>query len=212
VNKLNVKDMPFYLIILSLIIVFPLGIYFIVLKTENYLTNIKRNANYLKLCGYVGLLFIFIYFILNYDLYVSLIDSHMSFDMYSFNFVYIYVYVFMLTISALIGGIYLDKKCDKLVIYTEFINIRHIKDLNLISEETLEDIEKVKETVMELIEKGYLINIRLEDNHIVSTKSVDKKIDSKLVKCKSCGNIKILDKEKVRCDFCFRKLNQKDYI
>lgn len=211
-DNLKKNDMPTYLIVLSLIFIFPLGIYFIVLKTENYLDNIKRNACFLKMCGYIGFVFVVVYFFINYNVYLSLIDSHMSLDMYSFNFIYIYFYVLMVTLSTLIGGALLDKKCEKLVIYTEFINIRHIKDINLISEETLESIDEVKETIVKLIDKGYLINVRLEDEHIVSTKTVDKNLSKRLVRCKSCGNIKELEKDKVRCDFCLRKLNKKDLL
>ena len=200
-KDLDKRDMPTHLIVLALIFIFPLGIYYIVLKTEKYLKNIKRNVKCLKTCGYIGLFFVVMYFILNYDLYVSLIDSHMSLDMYSFKFIYIYLFVLMITISTLIGGSKLDKLCDKLVIYTEFINIRHIKEIKFICEETLEEEETVKENINKLIDLGYLVNIKLVDNHIVSTKTVDKDF----VKCKSCGNIV----EGKRCDFCYRKIKRK---
>ncbi|MBQ7104344.1 MAG: hypothetical protein IJN90_00620 [Bacilli bacterium] len=203
-KDLDKRDMPTHLIVLALIFIFPLGIYYIVLKTEKYLKNIKRNVKYLKTCGYIGLFFVVMYFILNYDLYVSLIDSHMSLDMYSFKFIYIYLFVLMITISTLIGGSKLNKLCDKLVIYTEFINIRHIKEIKFICEETLEDEETVKENINKLIDLGYLVNIKLVDNHIVSTKTVDKDF----IKCKSCGNI-VKDK---RCDFCYRKIKRKKEI
>lgn len=206
------RDMPVYLIILSLIFLFPLGIYFLVLKTDNKLYDIKRISKILKLCGNICLCFMIIYFFLNYNLYVSLIDSHMSLDMYSFKFVYVYVYLLMVTISTLWGGIYLNNKCEKLVIYTEFINIRHIKDINLIKDETLEDIEDIKLNIKKLIEKGFLINIRLDGEHLVSTKTVEKTEEMSLVRCKSCGNVKKIDNEEVRCDFCFRKLSKKDRL
>lgn len=211
-KDLDKRDMPTYLIILSLIFVFPLGIYYIVLKKEKYLINIKRTANILKFFGIVGLIFVIIYFFVNYDMYVSLIDSHMSLDMYSFNFIYIYLFSLIFTISTLKGGSYLNNICDKLVIYTEFVNIRHIKDINLICEETLESTEEVINNINKLIDIGFLINVRLEDNHIISTKTVDKKDGKKLVKCRSCGNVRVFDKKRVRCDFCCRKLNKKDVL
>lgn len=200
-RDLDKRDMPNYLIVLALIFIFPLGIYYIVLKNEKYLKNIKRTVKYLKTCGYIGLFFVIIYFIVNYDLYVSLIDSHMSLDMYSFKFIYIYIFVLIITISTLIGGSRLDKLCEKLVIYTEFINIRHIKDIKYICEETLEDEESVKENINKLIEMEYLVNIKLVDDHIVSTKTVEKEF----IKCKSCGNIV----KSKRCDFCDRKIKRK---
>lgn len=208
-DKLDKKDMPLYIIILSLILVFPLGVYLIVLKVNNRLVNIKKVSNILKVCGYIGLIFMILYFIFNYSSYVSLIDSHMSLDMYSFNFIYIYIYSLMVIISSLLGGFYLGGICDKLVIYTEFINIRHIKDLSLISDETLEDMDTVKDNVNRLIEKGHVINIRIEDNHIVSTKTVDK---NNLVKCRACGNIKKLYSKNTNCDFCLRKMSKKDHL
>ena len=211
-KDLDKRDMPTYLIILSLIFVFPLGIYYIVLKKEKYLINIKRTANILKFFGIVGLIFVIIYFFVNYDMYVSLIDCHMSLDMYSFNFIYIYLFSLIFTISTLKGGSYLNNICDKLVIYTEFVNIRHIKDINLICEETLESTEEVINNINKLIDIGFLINVRLEDNHIISTKTVDKKDGKKLVKCRSCGNVRVFDKKRVRCDFCCRKLNKKDVL
>lgn len=211
-KDLDKRDMPNYLIVLALIFIFPLGIYYLVLKTENYLCNIKKYSRWLKAIGYIGLIFVVIYFFVNYNVYLSLIDSHMPLDMYSFNFIYIYLLVLTITISTLIGGARLSKLCEKFVIYTEFINIRHIKDIQLICDETLETEEEVKRNITKLIDKGFLINIRLEDNHIVSTKTVDKDLVKRLVKCKSCGNVKTLDKDKVRCDFCFRELNKKDCL
>ena len=206
------RDMPVYLIVLSLIFIFPLGIYFLVLKTDNKLYGIKRVSKILKMAGNICLAFMIVYFFVNYNLYVSLIDSHMSLDMYSFKFVYVYIFLLMFTISTLWGGIYLNNKCEKLVIYTEFVNIRHIKDINLIKDETLEDIEEIKLNINKLIEKGFLINIRLDGEHLVSTKTVEKDEEGLLVKCKSCGNVKKIDNDKVRCDFCFRKLNKKDRL
>lgn len=211
-NNLDKRDMPLYIIILSLIFVFPLGIYFLVLKKENHLLKLKKCIKILKFIGLVGLTFIIIYFIANFNHYLSLIDSHMNIDMYNFNFIYIYIISIMITVSCLVGSSYLNKKCEKLVIYTEFINVRHIKDINLISEETEESIDEVKDTINKLIDTGHLINVKLVNDHIVSTKTVDKNISNRLVRCKSCGNVKSLEKDTVRCDFCFRKLNKKDKI
>lgn len=211
-KDLDKRDMPLYLIILSLIFIFPLGIYYIVLKTDNKLRNIKKVAKTLKYVGILGIVVGVIYFLANYSVYVALIDSHMNFDMYSFNFIYIYIYIIMIVISSLIGSFHLNNKCEKLVIYTEFINIRHIKDISMISDETFESIEEVKENINKLIDLGYLVNIKLSDNHIVSTKTVDKDKSSKLVKCKSCGNIETLEEKNVRCSFCMRKLSKKDHL
>ena len=195
-----------------MIFLFPLGVYYIVLKKEKYLIGIKKTANILKFWGFFGLAFVIIYFFINYDMYVSLIDSHMSLDMYSFNFIYIYLFALIFTISTLKGGSYLNKICERLVIYTEFINIRHIKDINLICEETLESPEEVMNNINKLIEKGFLINVRVDGKHIISTKTVDKKDSNKLVKCRSCGNIRKYNNKSTRCDFCCRKLNKKDIL
>ena len=212
-GKFDKRDMPVYLIVLSLIFIFPLGIYFLVLKINNNLYDIKKYARLLRRCGFTCLCFMIVYFFVNYNLYVALIDSHMSLDMYSFNFVYVYFCLLVFTISTLSGGFYLNKICEKLVIYTEFVNIRHIKDINLIKDETLESIDEVKFNINRLIEKGFLINVRLDDEHLVSTKTVDKIEEGNLVKCKACGNIrKYVEKKNLRCDFCFRKFNKKDRL
>ena len=211
-KNLDKRNMPIYIIVLSLIFIFPLGIYYIVLKVQNNLKNIKKYAKILRLLGIIGVVFIVLYFIKNYSVYVSLIDSHMNLDMYNFNFIYTYIYSFMVTISCLVGSIILNNKCDKLVIYTEFINVRHIKDLDLIMNETQEEEEVVKDTINKLIETKHLMNVKLVNNHIVSTKTVDKNTTKELVKCKTCGNVEVLDRDRVRCDFCLRKLSKKDRV
>lgn len=208
-KDLDKRNMPLYIIVLSLILIFPLGVYYIVLKTEENLRNIKKVATNFKIVGFLGILVGVIYFLANYSVYVSLIDSHMNLDMYSFNFIYIYVYIIMVVISSFIGSSYLNKICERFMIYTEFINIRHIKDITIIQDETLENIEDIKNNINKLIKLGYLVNVKVSNDNIISTKTVDKK---KLVKCKTCGNIEILDKDKVRCTFCMRKLTKKDHM
>lgn len=208
-KDLDKRDMPNHLIVLSLIFIFPLGMYYFVLKAENYLHNIKKYSKWLKAIGLIGLIFMVIYFFVNYNVYLLLIDSHLSLDMYSFNFIYIYLFALMVTISSLKGGKYLSDLCEKYVIYTEFINVRHIKDINLICDETNETEEEVINNINKLVSKGYLINIKLDKNHIISTKTVEK---DNLVKCKSCGNIMNYQKEKMHCDFCYRKLSKKDRL
>ena len=208
-KDLDKRDMPNHLIILSLIFIFFFFLYYLVLKTEKYLHNIKKYSKWLNMIGNMGVLFIIIYFIVNYNVYLSLIDSHMSLDMYSFNFIYIYLFALIVTISSLKGGKYLNNLCEKYVIYTEFINIRHIKDINLICDETNESKEEVVTNINKLVEKGYLFNVKVENEHIISTKAVDK---DNLVKCKSCGNVMSYRKEKMHCDFCYRKLRKKDFL
>lgn len=208
-RDLDKRDMPNYLIVLSLIFLFPLGMYYFVLKTENYLHNIKKYSKWLRVIGYIGILFLIIYFIVNYNVYLALIDSHMALGMYSFDFLYVYILSLMIIISSLKGCKYLNNLCEKYVIYTEFINIRHIKDIKLICDETNETKEDVINNINMLISKGYLINIKVENEHIISTKTVDK---NNLVKCKSCGNIMEYRKKRMHCDFCYRKLSKKDHL
>ena len=83
-KDLDKRNMPLYIIVLSLILIFPLGVYYIVLKTEEKLRNIKKVATNFKIVGFLGILVGVIYFLANYSVYVSLIDSHMNLDMYSF--------------------------------------------------------------------------------------------------------------------------------
>ena len=208
-KNLDKRNMPVYLIVLSLLLVFPLGVYYIVLKTSDKLHNIKKVANIFKGIGILGIIVGVVYFLCNYSVYVSLIDSHMNIDMYSFNFVYIYMYIIMVVVSSFVGFFKLNRKCENLVIYTEFINVRHIRDINIISEETCESLEEVKENINKLVDLGYLINIKVEGEHLVSTKTVDK---NNYVKCKTCGNIEKLYDNNVRCSFCMRKLSKKDRI
>lgn len=76
----------------------------------------------------------------------------------------------------------------------------------------MESFEEVTNNVNKLIDKGFLINVKLKEGHIISTKTVDKNSTKKLVRCRSCGNVRELSKDKVRCDFCYRKLDKKDII
>ena len=62
-KDLDKRDMPLYIIILSLLIVFPLGVYYIVLKTEKKLRDIKRVANNFKLFGFLWIVIGVIYFL-----------------------------------------------------------------------------------------------------------------------------------------------------
>ena len=117
-KDLDKRNMPLYIIILSLILIFPLGVYYIVLKTEEKLRNIKKVATNFKIVGFLGILVGVIYFLANYSVYVSLIDSHMNLDMYSFNFIYIYVYIIMVIVSSFIGYSYLNNICERFIIYT----------------------------------------------------------------------------------------------
>jgi hypothetical protein len=206
-KNLDKKNMPIHLIVLSLLFIFPLGVYYIVLRTSEKLHNIKKVASIFKCVGFLGIIIGVIYFLCNYSTYVSLIDSHMNLDMYSFNFIYIYMYIIMIVVSSFVGFFKLNNKCEKLIIYTEFINIRHIKDIDVISEETFETIDEVKENINKLIDLGYLINVKVDGEQLVSTKTVDK---NNLVRCKTCGNIEKLLDNNVNCSFCMRKLSKKD--
>ncbi len=211
-SKLDKRDMPIYIIVLSLIFIFPLGIYYIVLKTKTHFKDLKKSAYLLNLCGCMGLCFVIVYFVINYSDYISMIDSHMSLDMYNFSFIYIYSYSLIFTISCLVGSMYLHKVCRNMTIYTEFINIRHIKDIDLIKEETGEDESTICDNINRLTTTDHLIHVKVSSNKIIFNKGEEKLLKDKFVKCKSCGNIMKLEKKNVRCDFCFRKLSIKDKI
>ena len=116
----------------------------------------------------------------------------------------------MVTISCLVGGYHLYNKCRRLVIYTEFINIRHIKDINMIVDETEESVDTVKKNIVQLIEKKHLLNVKLVGENIVTTKKNNG--DEILVRCKKCGNIEALIKDTECCDFCYNKLSRRDKI
>ncbi len=210
IKNFDKRSVPMYLIILALIIFFPLGMYFLVWRWESNLQNIKRKAMYLNFIGVIILGIVLVYFFINLHVYVNLFDSHMSLDMYSYNFIYTYIYLLIVIASLFIGGKFLNDLCQKYVIYTEFINIRHIKDIKLIQDETLEDIEEIKKNIRLLIERGCLINVRLDDDHLVSTKTVNN--DEMLVACRTCGNVCSLNKKQVHCDFCDRSLNVEDSL
>lgn len=200
------KNIPVYLIVFNLIFLYPIGVYLLVLKITQSLRNLKLTSKILSTLGYLGLVGGLIYFFINYNVYLSLIDSHMNLDMYSFSFIYIYIFIIIFVISSFLGSNYLNNKCDKLVIYTEFVNIRRIKDIDLIKEETSEDTEEIKDNINQLIKVGALVNVKISEDKIVSTKTVEKQKNKKLVMCKSCGNIEILNKKFVYCSFCMRKI------
>lgn len=212
VKDLDKENMPLHIIILSLIFIFPLGIYFIVLKVKNNLIDIKKYAKILIWCGIFFLTITLIYFLCRYGYYVRIFDSPMSLDMYNYSFIWLYVYALMVIISCFAGGISLNNLCTKLVIYTEFINVRHIKDIDLICEETNEGYDEVLANIEKLIKKGFLLNVKLVEDHIVSTKTVKDDKTKKLVKCKTCGNIKVLNDKYTHCDFCYRKLTKRDKV
>ena len=64
------KNAPTFLIILSFIILFPLGVYYLVLKTEYNLKRIKRNERILKKIGILSLIFLLLYLLLNFGYYI----------------------------------------------------------------------------------------------------------------------------------------------
>ncbi len=205
-KKYEKNNLPNYLIALLIILLFPVGVYFLVLKTENNLKGIKRTALVLIECGYLALAIVTIYLLINFGSYLSLFDSHMNSDMYNFKFLYFYIYSIIVIISTLVGGIHLNKICNKLNIYTEFINVKHVKDIDLICEETNESLEKVVENINKLIDKNYLLNVKVEENHLISTTTVDKNERSKYIRCIHCGNYMKKKSSKVRCDFCNKKI------
>lgn len=200
-KKIDRRNLPNYVIAILLILVFPLGVYFLTIKTYDSLKMIKRTSKVLKLCGYLALVIFVFYLIINLGSYISLFDSHMSFEMYSFKFLYLYIYALIVIISTLVGGYYLDNKCSKLIIYTEFINVKHIKDIKMIADETGEDLETVKKVIQDLISKKYLLSVKLSEDKLI-TESTDK---DNYVKCSMCGTY-MKKSKKVRCDFCDNKI------
>ena len=196
------RNAPTYLIILSLIILFPLGVYYLVLKTENKLKRIKK---ILRRCGTISLILLLIYLFVNFGDYVSLFDSHMNFDMYSFNFIYIYLYGLMVMISSLLGSRYLNRITSNLIVYTEYINVKGIKDIDIIMEETLEDELSVRECIDSLIKHKYLQGVELTEGSILKSEKINKEDKSNYIMCPKCGNYMLKNKKTI-CDFCNNKI------
>lgn len=199
------KNAPTFLIILSFIILFPLGVYYLVLKTEYNLKRIKRNERILKKIGILSLIFLLLYLLLNFGYYISLIDSHMNVDMYSFNFIYIYLYGFIVMISSLMGSKYLNKITSNLIIYTEYINVKGVKDINIIMDETLEDELSVRECIDKLIKNKYLLGVELTEGNLLKNTTISKEDKKNYIKCNKCGNY-MIDNKKIKCDFCDNKI------
>ncbi len=201
------KNVPTYLIILSLIILYPLGVYYLVLKSETKLKRIKRTEKILKGCATISLLFLLIYLLFNFGDYVSLFDSHMNFDMYSFKFVYVYLFGLMIMISSLLGYKYLNKITSNLVVYTEYINVKGIRDISTIIDETLEDELSVRECLDTLIKNKYIQGVDLTEGKELKNVTITKEDRKNYVKCNKCGNY-MLKKKHVVCDFCDNKIKQ----
>ena len=199
------RNAPIFLIILSFIILYPLGVYYLVLKSKTNLKRIKRNERVLKKIGILSLIIILVYFLLNFGYYLSLIDSHMNFDMYSFKFIYIYLYGFMVIISSLLGSKYLNNITSNLIIYTEYLNVKGVRDINIIMDETLEDELSVRECIDKLIKKKYLLGIELTEGNILKSTTISKEDKKDYIRCNKCGNYMFNDK-KVTCDFCDNKI------
>ena len=199
------KNAPTFLIVLSLIILFPLGVYYLVLKTEKHLKRIKRNERILKGLGIFSLLFLLIYLLVNFGDYISLFDSHMNFDMYSFKFIYVYLYGLMVMISSLLGSRYLNKITSNLIVYTEYINVKGVKDIDVIMDETLEDELSVRECIDKLVKSKYLLGVELTEGNVLKTVAISKEDKKNYIKCNKCGNY-MLNNKKVRCDFCNNKI------
>ncbi|MBR4262490.1 MAG: hypothetical protein IKQ35_03920 [Bacilli bacterium] len=199
------RNAPTFLIVLSLIILFPLGVYYLVLKTERNLKRIKRNEIILRWCGLLSLTFLLIYLFLNFGNYISLFDSHMNFDMYSFKFVYIYLFGLMVIISSLLGSRYLNKITSNLIVYTEYINVKGVRDIDIIMDETLEDELSVRECIDKLIKSNYLQGVELTEGNMLKSVAISKEAKKDYVRCNKCGNY-MLNRKKTICDFCNNKI------
>jgi Zn ribbon nucleic-acid-binding protein len=199
------RNVPTYLIILSLIILYPLGVYYLVLKTETKLKRIKRTEKILKGCEIISLTLLLIHLLFNFGDYVSLFDSHMNFDMYSFKFIYVYLFGLMIMISSLLGYKYLNKITSNLIVYTEYINVKGIRDIDIIADETLEDELSVRECIDTLINKKYIQGVELSEGKTLRNVNISKEDKNSYVKCNKCGNY-MFKKKHVVCDFCDNKI------
>ena len=108
-------------------------------------------------------------------------------------------------ISSLMGSKYLNKITSNLIIYTEYINVKGVKDINIIMDETLEDELSVRECIDKLIKNKYLLGVELTEGNLLKSTTISKEDKKNYIKCNKCGNY-MIDNKKIKCDFCDNKI------
>ncbi len=215
VKKIILK-IPRIFVLILIIIVPPVGVWFLVVQVTHNKKKIYHNKRLLLW------IFMFVLFIIGLGLYykiheiINLYDSGMSLDMMNFvpDDIHLYIIGLIMCISYFIGARILNKESKIQRVYTQSININHINNINEISETLGISLTDVKKNIKTLKEGDFLLPITVDNttNDIIyETKNKNKKEkheitknkNSKLIKCSKCGAfIHSKKDEYVECDFC----------
>lgn len=213
----RINKIPYIFIWILMFTITPIGVWFFIIRVKK---NKRRMYNWGRNLTGIGL---FILFIVGVGLYsflkdvIDLYNSGMSLDMINLipEDVHLYIIGIIMLTSFIVGGRILIRKARVEQIYTKSINLDHETSIKKISEKLDLSIHDVKENIIALKDKAYLIPIEIDykKNKIIykekekdsfNTKEVSKKkpkVD--MVQCKKCGAIVPLRlDEYVECDFC----------
>ncbi len=201
-QKIIIK-IPYIFILLLVLLLPPIGVWFLVVKVNNNKKKIYHNKRFLMWLG------IIIFFMMGLGIYykikeiINLYDSGMSLDMINFipDKVYLYLIGIVMCLSYFIGVKKLSRDAKIQQTYTKMININHVNSLSNISKELDIPINEVKDNVNKLIEGNYLCSLTINKNDKI-TYEEDLKSDD-YIQCPKCGAfIHNKKDEYVECDFC----------
>ena len=216
-DKINIiaNKTPFFLILLLIIFLAPLGVSFFVKKSKNKKTKLYNKSKNLAWLG------IFVLFLIGVGIYtkikeiIVLFDSGMSLDMINIfpDNIWLYIVGIIMCVSYLYGAKMLLNQAKIEKEYIKYINIKKEQSINKISKSLLSDVKEVKRNIRILESLGYLVPIEIDDkkNKIIYIKTNKFEVTgnnknnklNKTVQCAKCGAIISLKLEEyVECDFC----------
>ena len=211
------NKMPYFVILILMILVAPLGVLLYVVRTKKNKRKIYNKSKNLTWAGF------FIIFLIGVGIYskikeiIELSSSGMSLDMISFipEDIWLYIIGIIMCASYLVGAkkIFNQTKIERN--YIKYINIKKEASIKKISKNLSESIEEVKDNIEILNKLGYLIPLEVDDknNKIIYKNNKEKKTitnlsnknvkSNKTVQCSKCGAVISMKLEEyVECDFC----------
>lgn len=218
----QIKKVPYFLVILLIIVLAPIGVWFLIVKLKNDKTQIYNRGRALIGMG------IFIIFLLGIGIYskikeiIVLYDSGMSFDMINFfpDNIFLYIIGLVWCVSFLMGGKKLMEQAKIERIYINLINIEKETSIGKISKQVNASLSQAKKNIKKLQDGGFLISLEVDskNNKIIykeekNSKRITRsnKEENKKVQCSECGAIVSLKlDEYVECDFCGHGLIEED--
>ena len=200
-----ITKIPYIFILMLLILLPPIGVWFLVVKVNNKKKKIYHNKRFLMWLG------IIIFFMMGLGIYykikeiINLYDSGMSLDMINFipDDVHLYAIGVVMCISYFIGVRKLNQCAKIQQVYTKMINLEHVDSLSEISDKLNISLNDVKINIHKLIDGNFLLPVTItKDNKIVyeEEKNIQK---DEYIQCSKCGAfIHNKKDEYVECDFC----------